>query len=87
LNAKRSPRTSAIPKGYVEAKVVHSCGRAGQLDKAALERLIPSIRLILDDPANGTSGDLGPCVGNIEISREDLHPIAERYAPHRSSKR
>ena len=26
-------------KGYVEAKVVHSFGRADQLDRAALERL------------------------------------------------
>src|SRR5918992_5045295 len=34
-------------KGYVEAKVVHSFGRADQLDRAALERLVHSIRRVL----------------------------------------
>jgi hypothetical protein len=36
-------------KGYVEAKVVHSFGRADQLDRAALERLATSIRRVLGD--------------------------------------
>src|SRR6186997_3238653 len=36
-------------KGYVEAKVVHSFGRADRLDRAALERLVASIRRILED--------------------------------------
>ena len=34
-------------KGYVEAKVVHSFGREDQLDRAALERLVRSIRRAL----------------------------------------
>ena len=34
-------------KGYVEAKVVHSFGRADQLDRAALERLVASIQRVL----------------------------------------
>ena len=33
-------------KGYVEAKVVHSFGRADQLDRAALERLVTSIQRV-----------------------------------------
>jgi Transposase DDE domain len=35
-------------KGHVEAKVVHSFGRADRLDRAALERLVRSIRRVLD---------------------------------------
>src|SRR3712207_4838180 len=35
-------------KGYVEAKVVHSFGRADQLDRAALERLVASIQRVLE---------------------------------------
>jgi hypothetical protein len=53
-------------KGYVEAKVVHSFGRADQLDKAALERLIHSIKRVLDD-AGGTTADVRPRLGDIEI--------------------
>ncbi len=53
-------------KGYVEAKVVHSFGRADQLDKAALERLIQSIRRVLDD--NGSPAiDVPSRIGEIEI--------------------
>ena len=36
-------------KGYVEARVVHSFGRADRVDRAALERLVASIRRILED--------------------------------------
>ena len=53
-------------KGYVEAKVVHSFGRADQLDKAALERLIHSIRRVLDD-TGGTPIDVQGRIGDIEI--------------------
>lgn len=53
-------------RGYVEAKVVHSFGRADQLDKAALERLIHSIRRVLDD-TGGTPIDVQARVGTIEI--------------------
>jgi hypothetical protein len=35
-------------KGHVEAKVVHNFGRADRLDRAALERLVGSIRRVLD---------------------------------------
>jgi hypothetical protein len=35
-------------KGHVEARVVHSFGRADRLDRAALERLVRSIRRVLD---------------------------------------
>jgi hypothetical protein len=38
-------------KGHVEAKVVHSFGRADRLDRAALERLVRSIRRVLDAEA------------------------------------
>src|ERR671926_1195024 len=48
-------------KGYVEAKVVHSFGRADRLDRAALERLVASIRRILEDAGGGAgaSGSAG----------------------------
>jgi hypothetical protein len=35
-------------KGHVEARVVHSFGRADRLDRATLERLVRSIRRVLD---------------------------------------
>ena len=54
-------------KGYVEAKVVHSFGRADQLDKAVLERLIHSIRRVLDDTGAIASIDVSPRIGDIEI--------------------
>jgi hypothetical protein len=53
-------------KGYVEAKVIHSFGRADQLDKAALERLIQSIRRVLDDDGSPAI-DVPSRVGDIEI--------------------
>src|SRR5215217_9592238 len=40
-------------KGYVEAKVVHSFGRADRLDRAALERLVTSIQRVLADAGSG----------------------------------
>src|SRR4051812_17056129 len=40
-------------KGYVEAKVVHNFGRADRLDRAALERLVASIRRVLEGEAGG----------------------------------
>ncbi len=45
-------------KGHVEAKVVHSFGRADRLDRAALERLVRSIRRVLDaDGAHVPAGE------------------------------
>jgi hypothetical protein len=47
-------------KGHVEAKVVHSFGRADRLDRAALERLVGSIRRVLDaDGGQPTAGEKG----------------------------
>ena len=38
-------------KGYVQAKVIHNFGRADRLDRAALERLVGSIRRVLGEEA------------------------------------
>ncbi len=44
-------------KGYVQAKVIHNFGRADRLDRAALERLVRSIRRVLgEDVAAGEPG-------------------------------
>src|SRR5918911_4866535 len=40
-------------KGYVEARVVHNFGRADRLDRAALERLVASIRRVLEGEGGG----------------------------------
>jgi hypothetical protein len=39
-------------KGYVQAKVIHNFGRADRLDRAALERLVGSIRRVLGEEAS-----------------------------------
>ena len=39
-----------------EARVVHSFGRADQVDRAALERLVKSINRVLDDGAGADGG-------------------------------
>ena len=44
-------------KGRVEARVVHGFGRADRLDRAALERLVRSIRRVLDADAGTTPAD------------------------------
>jgi len=44
-------------KGHVEAKVVHSFGRAERLDRAALERLVRSIRRVLDADGSAAVAD------------------------------
>jgi transposase len=54
-------------KGYVEAKVVHSFGRADQLDRAALERLVASIQRVLADAGSGPATRDGTSVGRIAI--------------------
>ncbi|MDH3659339.1 MAG: hypothetical protein OEU92_04795 [Alphaproteobacteria bacterium] len=63
-------------KGYVEAKVIHSFGRADQLDKAALERLIQSIRRVLDDDGSPAI-DVPSRIGDIEI--EDSLDLGVTY--------
>ena len=54
-------------KGYVEAKVVHSFGRSDRLDRAALERLIQSVRRVLDDSGEAISLDAPARIGDVEI--------------------
>ena len=54
-------------KGYVEAKVGHSFGRADRLDRAALERLVASIRRILEDAGGEAGARAGSSVGGIAI--------------------
>src|SRR5215218_3209006 len=54
-------------KGYVEAKVVHSFGRADRLDRAALERLVTSIQRVLADAGGGPVARDGASVGSIAI--------------------
>src|SRR5215216_5331819 len=54
-------------KGYAEAKVVHSFGRADHLDRAALERLVASIQRVLADAGSGPVTRGGPSLGRIAI--------------------
>ena len=54
-------------KGHVEAKVVHSFGRADRLDRAALERLVRSIRRVLDADGSAPVADATGRERAIEI--------------------
>jgi hypothetical protein len=54
-------------KGHVEAKVVHSFGRADRLDRAALERLVHSIRRVLDADGGASVADATGRERAIEI--------------------
>jgi hypothetical protein len=54
-------------KGHVEAKVVHSFGRADRLDRAALERLVRSIRRVLEADDGETPADEKSHARAIEI--------------------
>jgi hypothetical protein len=54
-------------KGHVEAKVVHSFGRADRLDRATLERLVRSIRRVLDAGAGEAPADAKAREQAIEI--------------------
>jgi hypothetical protein len=54
-------------KGYVEAKVVHSFGRADQLDRAALERLVASIQRVLAGEAGGPVVPTAAGTANLAI--------------------
>jgi hypothetical protein len=54
-------------KGHVEAKVVHSFGRADRLDRAALERLVRSIRRVLDADGSAPAADASGRERAIEI--------------------
>ncbi len=54
-------------KGHVEAKVVHNFGRADRLDRTALERLVRSIRRVLDADAGEPAADAPGHDRRIEI--------------------
>jgi hypothetical protein len=54
-------------KGHVEARVVHSFGRADRLDRTALERLVRSIRRVLDADAGEPGADAAGHDRRIEI--------------------
>jgi hypothetical protein len=71
-------------KGHVEAKVVHSFGRADRLDRAALERLVRSIRRVLDTDGGESPADAKGHDRVIEIEASfDLgvvHVVAQLWA-------
>jgi hypothetical protein len=71
-------------KGHVEAKVVHSFGRADRLDRAALERLVRSIRRVLDADGSAPAADAtgGDRTIEIEASFElgVVHVVAQLWA-------
>jgi Transposase DDE domain len=71
-------------KGHVEAKVVHSFGRADRLDRAALERLVRSIRRVLDADAGDPAADVTGYDRRIEIETSFelgvVHVVAELWA-------
>jgi hypothetical protein len=52
-----------------EARLVHSFGRADQLDRAALERLVNSINRVLDDGAGTGAAKTAPGIPEIDIAR------------------
>ncbi len=54
-------------KGHVEARVVHSFGRADRLDRAALERLVRSIRRVLEADGSAPAADASGRERAIEI--------------------
>ena len=60
-------------KGYVEARVVHSFGREDQLDRAALERLVRSIRRVLGEDAAGNDR---PPSGELVVERAEELGVA-----------
>jgi Transposase DDE domain len=70
-------------KGHVEAQVVHSFGRADRLDRAALERLVRSIRRVLDaDSAVPADEKGGERAIEIEASLDlgVVHVVAQLWA-------
>jgi hypothetical protein len=71
-------------KGHVEARVVHSFGRADRLDRAALERLVRSIRRVLDADGSAPAADATGRERAIEIEASFelgvVHVVAELWA-------
>ena len=56
-------------KGHVEARVIHSFGREDQLDRAALERLVASIRRVLGDTNGGPDAHDAASAGSAPATR------------------
>src|SRR6202035_2527301 len=52
-----------------DARGVHSFGRADQLDRAALERLVSSINRVLDDGAGTAAAKTAPGIPEIDFER------------------
>ena len=52
-----------------QARVIHSFGRADQVDRAALERLVKSINRVLDGDDGAVAGNHAPNVADIDIER------------------
>ncbi len=52
-----------------QAHVIHSFGRADQVDRAALERLVKSINRVLDDDTGAAAGGSPRDIPEIEIER------------------
>jgi hypothetical protein len=73
-------------KGHVEARVVHSFGRADRLDRAALERLVRSIRRVLDGdggapaPAADEQGHERAIAIEASFDLGVVHVVAELWA-------
>ena len=71
-------------KGHVEAKVVHSFGRVDRLDRAALERLVRSIRRVLDADGGDAPADATGRERAIEIEASFelgvVHVVAQLWA-------
>ncbi|WP_296898875.1 IS1634 family transposase, partial [Thiohalocapsa sp.] len=66
-------------KGHVEARIVHHFGRADQLDRAVLERLVASIRRVLArDGSGAVEAGEGQGSGG-EIAIEAVHDLG---VPH-----
>jgi hypothetical protein len=49
--------------------VIHSFGRADQVDRAALERLVKSINRVLDGADGALAGNRAPSIPDIDIER------------------
>ncbi|MGI9491953.1 MAG: hypothetical protein ACR2QF_06085 [Geminicoccaceae bacterium] len=69
-------------KGYVDAKVVHSFGRSDRLDRAALERLIQSVRRVLDDSGEAVSLDASARSGPLQIGDVEIEDSFELGVVH-----
>lgn len=66
-------------KGHVEARIIHQFGRADQLDRTVLKRLVASIRRVLTSE-HGRAADAGEGqTSGGEIAIEAVHDLG---VPH-----